>query len=320
MMNDVIYAIGKSSSIAIVTHVNPDGDAIGSSIALMRAIDGVGKKTVDLYCQDEPPKVFDFLEGFDRVKKPEGIKKVYDLVIALDCSDLERMGSCSSIMEKADYTINIDHHVSNTHYADINIVDSDAAATGEVIFNLIDLLTSSNIGSIAEPLYTAIISDTGGFSFSNTTPKTHRITADLIEWGVDLDRISRLLFKEYSLEWVRLLGKAINSLKIYHDGNVAIMHITQEMFKSSGATVEHTTGIIQYAKDISGVELAIVLREESPHTTKVSLRSQSQIDVSALAMQFGGGGHKRAAGCTFNLPLIQAQGHLMKALNMYFEE
>lgn len=318
-MTDIITPILDSDSVAIITHVNPDGDAIGSSIALMHALDAVGK-SVDIYCQDDPPKVYDFLKGFGRVKKPRESTKQYDMAIVLDCSDRERMGNCSPIMDRAKSSINIDHHISNTYYADMNIVDGGASATGELVFELIGLLIDSGNKTIAEALYTAIISDTGGFSFSNTSPKTHRIAAHLIEWGVAVNRISDLLFRDYSLEWVKLLGEAIKTLELYHQGRVAIIHVTQKMLREIGATEGHTSGIIQYAIDISGVELAVMLREMEPDLIKASFRSQSLIDVSTLAQEFGGGGHKRASGCTIEQPLDRAQDSLMKVIDLYFEE
>ncbi len=317
-MTDIIQPILESSSIALIIHVNPDGDAIGSSIGLMHALDAIGK-SVDIYCQDNPPKVFSFLDGFTRIKSPQGLVKSYDLAIALDCSDRERMGNCSPIMDDARYSANIDHHISNTYYADINIVDGEASATGELIFDLVRLLVNSENKNIAEALYTAIASDTGGFSFSNTSPKTHRIIADLLEWGIRVDELSNLLFKNYSFEWVALLGEAINTLQFYHQGKVAVMHITQKMLDKVGATSEDSNGIIQYAKDIKGVELAILLREIDSSTIKVGFRSQSTLDVSTLAQEFGGGGHKRASGCTIKLPLCQAQDSLMKVVDQYFE-
>ena len=318
-MNDIVKAIDNSPSVALITHINPDGDAIGSTLALMHALDKIGK-LVDVYCQDDIPNTFYFLNGISRIIKPDQSIKKYDLVIALDCNDPERMGSCSVIMDKAIISANIDHHISNTLYSDINVVDGDASATGEIVYELINLLEIIPDKDIAEALYTAIVSDTGRFSYSNTTPKTHRVVATLIEWGADIDKLSNLLFKNHSLEWIKLLGQAINSLRIYHDGKVAIMHITKEMMAKAGATEEHSNGIIQYAKDISGVELAAVLREVDDSTIKVSLRSQSIVDVSVLAKKFGGGGHRRASGCTINLPLIQAQENLMKAIDLYFEE
>jgi len=318
-MNDIVQSIIQSSSIALITHINPDGDAIGSTIALMHALDKM-EKLVDVYCQDMVPSMFDFLDGINRVTKPDQSTKSYDLVISLDCSDPERMGTCAPIMDKAIRSANIDHHVSNTLFANINVVDEEASATGEIIYKLITLLDIEPNKSIAEALYTAIVSDTGRFSFSNTTPTTHRIVANLIEWGADVVQLSNLLFNNHALEWVRLLGQAINSLEIYHDGKVAIMHITQEMMDKTGAIEEHSSGIIQYAKDITGVELAALLREVDDSTIKVSLRSQSIVDVSLLAQEFGGGGHKRAAGCTINLPLIQAQEELMKVIDSYFKE
>lgn len=318
-MTDIIPSISGSSSIALIIHISPDGDAVGSSIALMLALESMGK-FVDIYCQDEVPKLFDFLEGSQRILKPDKKIKNYDMAISLDCSDRDRMGTCASIMDTASGSGNIDHHISNTMYADINIVDDKASATGELIVELIHLLINSMDKEMARALYTAIASDTGGFSFSNSTPKSHRAVAHLIESGVDVDEVSTILFKNHSLEWVRLLGEAINSLKIYHKGKVAVMHITREMLNTSGACEEHSSGIIQYAKDIIGVELGMVLREIDDCTTKVGFRSQSSVDVSKLALEFGGGGHKRASGCTINLPIDNAEQKLMKVVELYFKE
>lgn len=318
-MISVIPLISNSSSIALLIHISPDGDAVGSSIALMHALEGMGKR-VDIYCQDQAPRVFNFLDGIHRIRKPGDIQKKYDLAISLDCSDRERMGTCSAIMDKADNSANIDHHLSNTMYADINIVDDKASATGEMVVELISLLINTIDKKIAQALYTAIVSDTGGFSFSNTTAKTHRAVALLIEAGVDVNDISTRLFKNHSIEWIRLLGETINSLEIHHNGKVAVMNITRQMLSNTGADEEQTSGIIQYAKDIYGVELAIVLREIDNSTTKASLRSQSLIDVSQLALKFGGGGHKRASGCTINMPIAKAEQSLMNVVGLYFEE
>ncbi|HZJ58270.1 MAG TPA: DHH family phosphoesterase, partial [Clostridia bacterium] len=183
-MIDIIQPIDRSDSIALITHMNPDGDAVGSLIALMRALDKMGK-SVDAYCQDEVPGALNFLDGVARITRPIDPIKRYDLAIALDCSDRGRMGDCATIMDMATSSANIDHHISNTFYADINIVDGGASATGEMIYELVELLIDSADKGIAEALYTAIVSDTGGFAFSNTTAKTHRTAANLIEWGAE---------------------------------------------------------------------------------------------------------------------------------------
>ena len=199
MMADIIGAINASSIIAIVTHINPDGDAIGSSLALMHAIKNKGKE-VQVYCQDDIPQTFDFLAGVKNIRKPELIQNTkYDLVIALDCSDMDRMGSCNTIFNRSERSANIDHHISNTRYAQINIVDGKAAATGEIIFELIKKLINFKDKNIARALYTSIVSDTGRFAFSNTTSRTHRVVAELLDWGADQVEISNQLFKNYSL-------------------------------------------------------------------------------------------------------------------------
>lgn len=318
-MIDIKGVILDSSSIALITHINPDGDAVGSSLALMHALKDLGKQ-VEIFCQDDVPEMFGFLNGITAIEKPKsGAFLVYDLAIALDCSDRGRMGNCSVIMDNAVRSANIDHHISNTYYSDFNIVDEKAAATGELVFELIELLGDSKKKAIAEALYIAIASDTGGFSFSNTTAKSHRIVADLIEWGADVGRLSGLIFKNRSLQWVKLLGETLDTLKTYHGGKVSVLYITQEMLRKAGATEEHTDGIIQFGKDISGVELAVILREIDSHTTKVGFRSESLIDVSSLAGKFDGGGHQRASGCTINLPLHRAQEAIMKAIDQYFK-
>jgi phosphoesterase RecJ-like protein len=318
-MIDIVEAIHESNSIALITHINPDGDAVGSLIALMLALDKM-EKSVYGYCQDDVPKSLCFLDGADRISKLTDPVERYDLAVALDCSDRERMGDCASIMDMAIRSANIDHHRSNTYYADINIVHEDASATGEMIYELVQQLEDTGDKNIAEALYTAIVTDTGGFSFSNTTARTHRVIANLIEWGAEVTELSTRLFRNHSPEWIRLLGEAINTLKIYHEGRVSTLYVTREMLQKVGASEEHINGIIQYGKDISGVELAVFFREVDPSTTKVSFRSGSLIDVSALAQKFGGGGHKRASGCTINLPLFKAHKYTMEVIDNYFRE
>jgi len=318
-MTDIVEAINESNSIALITHINPDGDAVGSLIALMHALDKMGKSVYG-YCQDDIPRSLSFLEGVKRITKPINPIEGYDLAIALDCSDRERMGDCVSIMDKAMRSANIDHHISNTYYADINIVHGNASATGEIVYELVQFLEDTGDKNMAEALYTAIVTDTGGFSFSNTSARTHRVIASLIEWGAEVSKLSNRLFKNHSLEWTRLLGEAINTLKTYHGGRVSTLYVTREMLQRVGATEEHINGMIQYGKDIAGVDLAVFFKEVDPSTTKVSFRSDSLVDVSALAQRFGGGGHKRASGCTINQPLCKAKKDTMEAIDYYFKE
>jgi len=318
-MNEAVLMINNSSDIALIAHVMPDGDTLGSCVALKQALEIIGKK-VDIYCEDPVPHTYSFLERIQKIKMPPEPIKQYELVIAVDCSDKERLGyTCNLLFDKAAKTINIDHHVSNTEYADINIVDSKAAATGELIYELIIELGVKPEKTIAEALYTAISTDTGSFCYSNTTSRTHYIIAKLLEYGVEVDKLSTILFKQHSIAWTRLLGKALETLELYLDGKVALIYISKEMIDKVGANEGDTSGIINYAKDIEGVELAIMLKEEKD-SVKVGLRSQYLIDVSQIARQFGGGGHIRAAGCKIETSLEEARNIILKAVKEAFSK
>ena len=316
-VNEAVLLINDSDSIALIAHIKPDGDALGSCMALKHALEIIGKK-VDVYCQDPVPHIFSFLEGIQAIKIPTEPIKQYDVVIAIDCSDKERLGDvCGMLFDKAAKTINIDHHVSNTEYADINIVDSEASATGELIYELIISLGVKPEKTIAEALYTAITTDTGSFCYSNTTSRTHYIAAKLLECGIEVDRLSTILFKQHTVAWTRLLGKALGTLELHLEGKVALIQITREMIEDVGAGEGDTSGIINYAKDIEGVEVAIMLKEEED-SVKVGLRSQFLIDVSQIAGQFGGGGHVRAAGCKIEASLEEARDIILKAVKEEF--
>jgi len=319
MLKDAILAINNSTNIALIAHIMPDGDTLGSCVALKRVLEIIGKK-VDSYCQDPIPDVYNFLEGTREFKIPDEHVIQYDLVISVDCSDKDRLGYlCSVLFDKAVKTMNIDHHISNTMYADINIVDSNASATGELIYELILESGAEPRGEIAAALYTAISTDTGSFCYSNTTSRTHYIIAKLLEYGVEVDRLSTILFKQHSLAWTRLLGKALNTLEMHLNGKVSVIQISKEMIDEVAAREEDTSGIINYAKDIEGVEVAILLKE-GKDAVKVGLRSQSMIDVSEIARQFGGGGHVRAAGCSIEASLEKARELILESVKNKFGE
>lgn len=318
-MNEAVSIINNSTSIALIAHIMPDGDTLGSCIALKLALEIMGKD-VDIYCEDPVPHTFRFLEGIQKIKLPTKPIKQYELVIAVDCSDKGRLGyTCSLLFNNAAKTINIDHHVSNTEYADINVVDPKASATGELIYELIIKLGVELKKTIADALYTAISSDTGSFCFSNTSSRTHNIAAKLLECGVEVDKLSTILFKQHSIAWTRLLAKALETLELHLEGKVALIYISKEMISSVGADEGDTSGIINYAKDIEGVEVAIMLKEEKD-SIKVGLRSQYLIDVSRIAQQFGGGGHIRAAGCRIEASLEEARNIILEAVKEAFSE
>jgi len=312
--NELIKTLTDGSKYALLIHTSPDGDAIGSSLALAQSLTSLGKK-VDLFCQDTMPDSYDFLEGVKNFKRSVQAEDWYDVAVILDCSDLERLGSLSGIVKVSAKTINIDHHVSNTYFADMNLVDIKAAATAEIIYDIIMTLTGSPDLAASEALYTGILTDTGNFSYSNVTQKTHLVAAEFIACGVNPEKVSMLVYKNHSLSKIKLLGLAIESLETGYDGRFAIISITSSMMDNNGAKEFDVEGVINLALDIKGVELAVLVREMASGGVKVSFRSKNSLDVSKLAAQFGGGGHKKAAGCIMKEGIEQSKAILKATIS-----
>lgn len=293
----IIDAIKDAENIAILPHVSADGDALGSSLALALALDKVGKNS-KIYIEEEIASTYGFLPTKDYVEVYPNNKQSYDLVIAIDTGDLERLGKRVDIFNSATNTVNIDHHTTNTGFAALNHVEPAAAAVGEMIYPLIKMMGVSLDENIATCLYVAIATDTGGFRYSNTTPLTHQITADLISNGANVSMISQLVFETIPFKKLKLMGLAIDSIEIFEDGKVAFITITNDMLKKAGADDEDSDGLVNIARNINGVEVAVLIKERGCNEFKINFRSQSYVDVSAIANKYSGGGHKKAAGCT----------------------
>ncbi|KXG75797.1 Bifunctional oligoribonuclease and PAP phosphatase NrnA [Thermotalea metallivorans] len=297
MSKEKIYQeIERGEHIFILPHVLPDGDTIGSSLALFLALKKVGKKPYVLLSDDIPYHLTFLPIGDIQREIAETITP--DLVIAVDCSDMERLGSRRKYIEQASISLNIDHHITNTRFASVNWVDDEAAATGEMIYTLIKDMGISLDQEIATCLYAAITTDTGSFKYSNTTPKTHRIAAELLASGIPLNGITTEIYQNKPAYQVKLLSVVLNTLEFCYSGKLALLHVTQDMLDGTGAKVSDTDGLIEYARDIKGVEVGVLLKELEPGEIKVGFRSKYNIDVSKVAGQFGGGGHTKASGCT----------------------
>ena len=298
-----------SENIYIVSHVQPDGDNIGSCLSLALAIRKI-KKEVFILKVDETPSDFLFLPGIDMIKDYNG-KNEIDLLIAVDSSDIDRLGKNKKLINSAKTVINIDHHVSNTNFGDIDIVDSKASATGELIYKIIKELNIEIDKDIATCIYTAISTDTGSFMYDNTTSQTHEIASKLIDYGADKESINLNIYQNRSLERTQLFIKSLNSLDMYFDNKVAIIKVTQEMLKETNTTMEDTEGIISFVRDMEPVEIAILMKEINDEVTKISIRSKRYVDVAKLTSVFDGGGHKKAAGCTINKPILKVDKVLL---------
>lgn len=296
MIDNIVDKINESNNIYICSHVQPDGDNIGSMLALGLSLKVLGKNASILKA-DSVPVDYQFLPGIEMIKDYEIIDNL-DLFIVVDCSDEDRLGKNKKFLKEAKFTINIDHHISNTYFGDINMVDSKASATGELIYSIVSKLDIKLGKDIATNIYTAISTDTGSFMYESVTDKTHEIAAKLLRCGIDKDYINIKLYHSRSMERTNLFIKSFSTLKTYKDNKIAVVKVTQEMLQSTNTKLEDTEGIISFVRDIEGVEVACLLKEFGDKETKVSLRSKKDIDVSKISQAFNGGGHIRAAGCT----------------------
>lgn len=313
MLDKIADTIMESDTIAILPHVFADGDALGSSFALALALSEMGKKA-EVLLEEKVPLLYDFLPGRNLSFIYEKSEEQYDLALALDCGDMERLGGRKEVFVNASRTANIDHHNTNTGFAMLNHVDTTSSSTGEIIFSLLDRIGHKSGADVAVNLYVAISTDTGGFRYSNTTPGTHIIASKLISQGVDVAEISRIVFDTTSYEKVKLTGTAIHSLELIENGRIAVMTLTNEMISKTGAREEESEGIINIGRNIRGVEVAAMLREMGNGEIKVNLRSNLYVDVSAVAGRFSGGGHKRAAGFTTTGDIMRVKDALLDEL------
>ena len=311
IFNSIINKIKDSDKIAVLSHIMPDGDSIGSSLALYNALKKCGKN-VRFILDDEIPKTYRFLKSSDRIQRP-GQFESFDAIIVLDCGDAERLGN-SSIYLNNNYVINIDHHISNNEFGNLNIVDKDSAATGELVYDLIKALGIDMDREISECLYTAIVTDTGQFQYSNTTSRTHLIAGELINYGVNVSLMSERIYQNNSKEKAVLMKMALSSLEFFHNDVTSCISLTLEQMKEANASDEDSDGIINLARDIECVEVAIFLREIEQGVVKVGLRSKKKADVSAVALQFGGGGHVHAAGCTVHGTVNEVKKKILDAV------
>lgn len=282
----------KSDDIALVSHINPDGDTLGSAFALCYALRDMGKRA-EVLCSDAPPEKYHSLMG-EVPKKEPGFEP--RLIVSVDTAAEELFGEA---LEKYRGRVDIcvDHHPSNTLYARLCLVQPDAAATGEVVYYLIKAMGAPLTSRIAVCLFIAISTDTGGFRYSNTTSRTLAIASELYRFDVDFGRINRVLYLEKSRQQVELERLAYESMRFYRDGLVASVTITLEDIKKTGATSDDIETLSNIPRYIRGVETGFAMRETAPGLFKISARSGA-IDVSKVCALFGGGGHVGAAGCT----------------------
>lgn len=308
----VAETLHQARNIALCGHVMPDGDCLGSMLALGRALKIMGKEVLML-SPDPVPELYAFLPGVSEITVTGDGHKVVDVFVSVDCSVPDRLGCHHSFLERAGRVIVLDHHAGASVFGHIYLNEPGYAAAGEIVYELLRLLPVSLDPEMAACLYVAIITDTGSFRYDNTGPQTHIRVAELIKLGIDAARINKLLYEEKPLVSMKVLGHVLQSLCVSDCGRVAWMSVRQDTLRELNASNEHVDGFINYPRAIKGVELALFYREMEANKYKVSLRSKYFLDVNKLAAQFGGGGHQRAAGCIMEGGLEEIQRRMLKA-------
>lgn len=292
-MAQIYKAVQRAGSVSLYCHTNPDGDTLCCALALRRALISMNK-TVDVFCDGEIPKKYQSLPDVQNITLPN--KGTHDLAIALDCSDLDRLGGAMKSYLSAKGQIVIDHHLTHMKFGDISLVQPEAAACAEIIYDLLSYMKSID-DVTAELIFSGIVADTGCFQFSSTTARTHEIAFNLIQkYSFDASGVVYRLQKRTTPEVFKLKIKVLNNCKLFLDGKVAIITFKQTDFDQTGTTSSDTEGIIIDVIDIDGVEIAFALTEVNDKSYRISVRTKNYVNAADLAAEFGGGGHVRASG------------------------
>lgn len=301
----------EASSVLIFTHIQMDGDALGSSAALCHALRKMGKEA-EILIEDKIPDNLMFLDDGYCVWSA-GIKKP-DICVALDCSDIGRLGRREEAFKEGKTTIFIDHHATAIPFGHLNYMDAGAAATGEIVFKLLKEMDYDLDSDAAEKIYTAIVTDTGRFMYSNTTGDTHCMVSELFRRGIDHEKVSVEIYQKKRIEKVKLMNAIMGTIELFNDGKACMALMTENMLKDTGAYAEESEGMVEELRNIEGIEIATLLKEHE-EGIKVTMRSKSWADVSKIAVLFDGGGHKKAAGCTLKTSMEEAKLLIKSAIN-----
>ncbi|MBP3917000.1 MULTISPECIES: bifunctional oligoribonuclease/PAP phosphatase NrnA [unclassified Clostridium] len=317
-LSQIAKFILESKKIGITYHVSPDGDAVGSVLALFNALKSLNKDCY-IISKDTLSENLKFLKGSDEItgEITEPVDET-DIVVVLDCGNLERVSA--NLKEFTGTIVNIDHHLSNDKYGDVNYIDSNAAATAEIVFELLNLMgisfekENSVIKDIGTCMYTSIVTDTGAYRHSNVTERTHKISATLKKIGVDNTFIYQSLFDNKDFSRIKLIGKALSNMQLILNGKVALLEIDKNFTADLGIDIGDTSDIISYGLQIKGVEVTLLLKEVEDGV-KASLRAKSYVDVRKIAEVFGGGGHIRASGIKIkNMSMEEAKYEILNEI------
>lgn len=311
-MREVIEAIKKGNRFLITAHVNVEGDALGSQLAMKELLIGMGKDAFILD-SDPVPKHYRFLPKAAEVSNKFDKAGIFDAAIVLDCPTLNRTGKVRDVIKAADVPIiNIDHHVSNEKFGDVNWVEPNASSAGEMVFRLFKEAHVLMTKEVALSLYIAILTDTGSFNYDNTSGATHEIAGELLGYGLDPALVSESVYERRSVKDINLLALVLATMRVNKKGTVAHLEVTKDMLDKTGADLAKSEGLINFARSIDGVKVAVLFKEDQKDKNKINISFRSKgnksvIDVNKIASLFGGGGHTKASGCIVNGSLSEVK-------------
>ena len=310
----IIEEIKRNKTFLIASHLNPEGDAIGSALALAISLNNIGKK-VTVFNQDIIPRNLQFLPMSAEITHEINGALSFDVAFVLDCGDLDRVGKEIDKIKKIRKIINVDHHITNSRFGDIRLVDSRSSSTAEIIYALLKDIPIEITYEIALNIYTAVLTDTGAFCNSNTTEGAFHIAREMIRIGVNPSNVAEKIYQEMPVSRLKLLGLVLNTLEILDNGRIASVVATLSMFKKTGATPELTEDIVNYPRSILGVKVAVLFKEVSKNYYKISFRSKKDTDVADIAREFGGGGHTNASGGNIKGSLSEVKEKVFEAIS-----
>jgi phosphoesterase RecJ-like protein len=314
-LKDISEYSGKTEKVLITTHVNPDGDCIASVLVLARILNKLNRPYV-LLCEDSVPEKFQFLPGVDQIQSlsSDSTPGSFSVVIVVDSASLERVGRVREYIAPDSIMINIDHHTSNTKFGKLNLVDAEESSTVEIVYQLYRVMEFPVTPEIATLVYTGIVCDTGRFLFPNTTYRSLQIASDMVRKGARTGEIAEYLYYRTSLSTIRALAASLSTLEIHFDGKVAGMYLANGCIADESSV--DTEGFVDYLMSIKGTEVEFFMCEKKPGLYRISFRSKNDVDVNQVAGQLGGGGHKRASGCTVEGSFSEVRKRVLKALQL----
>jgi phosphoesterase RecJ-like protein len=318
-MEKIARAIRENNSFLITAHINPEGDSLGSQLAMKELLDGLGKKSF-IYDNDAVPAHLAFLPKAGLVKNSITAKDEFDMALVLDCPNLKRIGKVADAL-KGKRVINIDHHISNEKFGDLNWVDPNASSAGEMVYRLFREMEQPLTKEAALNLYIAILTDTGSFNYDNTSKATHEIAGELLGYGLDPAAVAQNVYERKDMADLKLLGHVLSTIKIDKTGDIAYMELTAKMLEETGADISKSEGLVNYARSVDKIMVAILFREDPKYPGKIhiSFRSKGDADVNEIASSFGGGGHKKASGCVVEGTLADVEKKVLEKVEEVLE-